>query len=298
MAQMKNSLVLNKNSVKSTSNPLISIVTVVFNSQGFLAATIQSVIEQSYQNVEYIIIDGGSTDGTIETIEQYESYLSCWISESDRGIYDAMNKGIARARGEIIGILNSGDRYTQNALQQVAQLYQENCSVEQLIITGAMIRFDPKTKIEFVQRRQQTDLVQKINWGMPINHPATFVTKSVYQTIGYFDSEFKIGGDYDFIYRAYHNRAVKFVFTDSILAVMSMGGISEKLSGVMIRAREAMQVRQHRISKLLNTMLALRLITIGYIKYLLIAVAGQKAVLLRHGIEQKTINLKNLVDKP
>lgn len=280
-----------KTSVKSTEHPMISIITVVFNNQLSLAATIQSVIEQSYQNVEYIIIDGGSTDGTVEIIKQYESYLSCWISESDRGIYDAMNKGVALAQGEIIGILNSGDRYTENALQQVAQLYEEN-RLEQLIITGAMIRFDPETKVEFVQRRQQSDLTQKINWGMPINHPATFVTKSVYQTVGNFNPEFKIVGDYDLIYRAYHTETVKFVFTDSVLALMSMGGISEKLSGVGIRVREAMQVRQHKVGRLLNTMLALRLMAIGYIKYLLTAVAGQKAVLIRHEIEQKTIDLK------
>ena len=286
-----------KNSTRSSEHPLISIITVVFNSQLFLAATIESVIEQSYQNVEYIIIDGGSSDGTVEIIKQYESYLSCWISESDRGIYDAMNKGIALAQGEIIGILNSGDRYTQDALQQVAQLYKEN-RLEQLIITGAMIRFDPETKVEFVQRRQQADLTQKINWGMPINHPATFVTRSVYQTLGNFNPEFKIVGDYDLIYRAYHEGTVKFVFTDNVLALMSMGGMSEKLSGVGIRVREAMQVRQHKLGRFPNMMLALRLIFIGYIKYLLTAVAGQKAVLIRHEIEQKTVNLKNLVDRP
>ena len=284
-----------KTLVKSTKNPLISIVTVVFNDRQHLPATIESVIEQSYPNVEYIIIDGGSTDGTVEAIEQYESHLSYWISESDRGIYDAMNKGIAQAQGELIGILNSGDRYSPNALQQVARLYRD-CP-EQLIITGAMIRFDPKTQVEFVQRRQPADLAQKINLGMPINHPATFVTKCVYQTIGCFDPEFKIGGDYDLIYRAYHE-GIKFVFTDSVLALMSMGGISEKLAGIRIRAREAMQVRQHKLGRFPNTMLALRLISIAYIKYLLTAVAGQKAVLIRHEIEQKTIKLKNLVAKP
>ena len=281
--------------VKSTKNPLISIVTVVFNDRQHLPATIESVIEQSYPNVEYIIIDGGSTDGTVEAIEQYESHLSYWISESDRGIYDAMNKGIAQAQGEIIGILNSGDRYSPNALQQVAQLYEEN-SLEQSIITGAMIRFDDKSQVEFVQRRQPADLAQKINLGMPINHPATFVTKSVYQTIGCFNPEFKIGGDYDLIYRAYHE-GIEFIFTDSVLALMSMGGISEKLAGIRIRAREAMQIRQH-LGRFPNMLLALRLISIAYIKYLLTAVAGQKAVLIRHEIEQKTIKLKNLVAKP
>lgn len=261
--------------------PLISIITVVFNSREYLAQTIESVIHQSYPNLEYIIIDGGSTDGTIEVIEQYQSHLSTWISESDRGIYDAMNKGIKLARGELIGILNSGDLYAPNALQTVAQLYREH-QHEFAIFTGAMTRFDPSSKIEFVQQRQPDELHQRINLGMPINHPATFIAKAIYQEVGSFNPEFKIGGDYDFIYRAYHNPTVKFIFTDRVLALMSMGGVSEKLSSVWLRAKEAWKIRQGKLNIMHNTLLCLRLIALGYTKHLLITFMGQKAVWLKH----------------
>lgn len=293
MANTDSNLNYDKNSIRPLEEPLISIITVVFNSQEFLPATIQSTIEQSYPNVEYIIIDGGSTDGTVEVIKQYESHISTWISESDRGIYDAMNKGIELARGELIGILNSGDLYAPNALQTVAQLYREHRH-EYAIFTGAMTRFDSRSNLEFVQQRQAKDLHQRINLGMPINHPATFITKAVYQTMGGFNSEFKIGGDYDFIYRAYHNPIVEFVFTDRVLALMSMGGVSEKLSSVWLRATEAWKIRQGQLNIMHNTLLTLRLIILGYTKHLLIAFVGQKAVLLKQKYSFKSRRIERL----
>ena len=267
--------------------PLISIITVVFNGKTYLEKTIQSVINQAYENLEYIIIDGGSTDGTVEIIKQYEYHLDYWISESDRGIYDAMNKGIKLAQGKIIGILNSGDLYGKDTLKIVSELYTLNQQDEYLIITGAMTRFDIKTEVEFTQKRSQTDLKRRINLGMPINHPATFVTKNVYETIDHFNPKYKISGDYDFIFRAYHSQLVKFVFTDSVLASMSMGGMSEKLAGLWIIAREGMKIRRGKLSIVHNTLLSSQLILIGYIKHLLVAIAGQKAVLIKHKIKQK-----------
>ncbi|MGF1590475.1 MAG: glycosyltransferase family 2 protein [Pleurocapsa sp.] len=268
----------------SQANPLISLITVVFNGKKSLEPTIQSVINQSYKNIEYILIDGGSTDGTVEIIKQYESYLNYWVSESDRGIYDAMNKGIKLAKGKIIGILNSGDLYSLNALQEVAELYLLNQISECLIITGAMSRFDTQADIEFIQQRNQTDLKRRINWGMPINHPATFATKSVYETIGYFDPKLRICGDYDLIFRAYHSKLVKFVFTNSVLASMSMGGISESLASISIRAGEALKIRQNKLNIVYNALISLRLVLIGYAKHLLVALIGPKAILIRHKI--------------
>ena len=264
----------------SDNYPLISIITVVFNDHKHLERTIFSVINQSYENIEYIIVDGGSIDGTVEVIKQHEADIDYWISEGDRGIYDAMNKGVKQAKGKIIGILNSGDLYSPKALQEVAELYLLNQRQEYLIITGAMIRFDTETKIKFIQQRNETDLYRRINLGMPINHPATFVTKNAYEIIGYFDSNFKICGDYDFIFRAYHSQLVRFVFTDSILACMSIGGVSEKLSGISIRAREAITIRQNKLNLVHNTVISLRLVVIGYAKHLLIRVLGPKAILI------------------
>jgi glycosyltransferase involved in cell wall biosynthesis len=269
------------------NQPLISIVTVVFNSEAYLEATILSVLNTTYTNYEYIIIDGGSTDKTVEIIKQYEDRISCWISESDRGIYDAMNKGIKLARGKIIGILNSGDLYNPETLKIVDQIYCKFSENQSLIITGAMERFDQLTKTKFTQLRTEKDLKRNINFGMPLNHPATFVTKNVYETVGYFNPDYKICGDHDFIFRVYYSRSSKFIFTDRVLASMSMGGVSEKISSLWIRAREKIEIRKDKLTFMQNWQLSLKLLIIGYVKHFLTSIVGQKAVLFKHQIEQK-----------
>jgi len=110
--------------------PLISIVTVVYNGAKHLEQTILSVLKQSYPNVEYLIIDGGSTDGTLEIIRQYEEAIDYWISETDKGIYDAMNKGISLASGDYIVFLNADDWYERGAIESVAQNIIKSCTQE------------------------------------------------------------------------------------------------------------------------------------------------------------------------
>lgn len=268
------------------TQPLISIITVVYNSEDYLEATIKSVLNQSYDDYEYIIIDGGSSDRTLEIIQQYDCDLDYWISERDRGIYDAMNKGIALARGKIIGILNSGDLYAADALAIVAQLYLEHQAQESLIITGAMYRFDEQSQLKFKQERSEIDLHRDINVGMPLNHPATFVIKKVYDTVGYFNPQYKICGDHDFLFRVYHSQQVKFIFTDRVLASMTMGGVSEKLSSLWIRATEKIAIRKDKLNIIHNLAISARLILVGYIKHLLIPIAGQNVVLIKHKIKQ------------
>ena len=271
----------------ATTQPLISIITVVYNCEDYLETTIKSVLQQSYANYEYIIVDGGSRDGTLAIIKQYEDRLDYWISESDRGIYDAMNKGIALAKGKIIGILNSGDFYSPDALATVAQLYSEQSENDYLIITGAMYRFDEKSQFKFKQERSEIDLHRDINVGMPINHPATFVSLKVYQTIGCFNPNYKICGDHDFLFRVYHSQQVKFIFSDRILASMSMGGVSEKLSSLWTRATEKIAIRKERLNIIHNVAISARLILVGYIKHLLMPIVGQKVVLIKYKIKQK-----------
>lgn len=106
--------------------PLISIITVVYNGEKYLEQTIQSVINQTYKNIEYIVIDGGSTDGTLDIIKKYEEHISYWVSESDKGLYDAMNKGIGVAKGELIGMINSDDWYELEAVEIMAEAYKNN----------------------------------------------------------------------------------------------------------------------------------------------------------------------------
>ncbi|GAB4240134.1 MAG: hypothetical protein Kow0049_27890 [Stanieria sp.] len=233
--------------------PLVSIITVVFNSGKTLEKTICSVLNQSYQNLEYIIIDGGSTDNTLDIIHKYQELITYWISEPDRGIYDAMNKGIKVAKGEIIGIINSGDFYTDLALEEVVNQYQvhyQNNSC--LIFTGTMYRFDPQKEIKFKLVKTQKSLENNINQGMPINHPATFLTRETYEKIGFFNQKYRICADYDLIYRAYHNDSIKFVFIEKELAYMSLGGFSEKFTSLGIRATEHFLIRKEQVGWLKN----------------------------------------------
>ncbi|MCB0383237.1 MAG: glycosyltransferase, partial [Psychroserpens sp.] len=109
-----------------TKEPLISIITVVFNGEKYLQQTIDSVTNQTYKNIEYIIIDGGSTDETLNIIKANESHIDFWISERDNGLYDAMNKGISKAKGELIGMINSDDWYELNAVETVVNTYLKN----------------------------------------------------------------------------------------------------------------------------------------------------------------------------
>ena len=108
------------------SNPLVSIITVTYNAEKYLEQTIKSVISQSYKNIEYIIIDGMSSDGTVDIIKRYQKYIAHFSSEPDKGIYDAMNKGIKKANGELIGIINSSDFYEPDAVETVVSAYLQN----------------------------------------------------------------------------------------------------------------------------------------------------------------------------
>lgn len=282
------------NSSKNNSIlPLVTIVTVVFNGEKYLEQTIQSVINQSFNNIEYIIIDGGSTDGTLQIISKYNNLIDYWVSEPDAGIYDAMNKGINLASGNLIGLLNSGDIFTSYALESVAKLYDEQAELhqERIIITGAMYRFDQQKNIKFKLVKSQKDLDSKINWSMPINHPATFVSRKVYETIGSFNPSFKVCGDYDFIFRAYHSQIVKFIFTDRELTYMSLGGISEKIGTLWIMFIEHFLINKEKLSPIRNATICCHWLTISTFKRFLKRVLNHNIMSvyynLRHG---KTIS--------
>lgn len=196
---------------------LVSIITVVYNAEAELEATIQSVINQSYPFIEYLIIDGGSTDQTLDIIRQYETKISRWISQPDQGIYDAMNKGIALANGQIIGLINAGDTYTQDTIKEVVEIFKSNPNS---IITGNCQFF-----LEDGQRWMigQGDY-QKIPFQM-IPHSSIFVPQTIYKINGLFNPSFKIAADYDFLCRCYQKK-VSFYFLPLVLSVAATRGES------------------------------------------------------------------------
>jgi glycosyltransferase involved in cell wall biosynthesis len=202
------------------NNPLVSIITVVYNGEKHIEQTINSVLNQTYSNIEYIIVDGDSKDNTLNIIKKYEDKIAHFISEKDSGIYNAMNKGLALAKGEIIGILNADDYYFENTLQQVVDIFSISQSD---IVYGNMVKLRTIQNKDYL--KEVAPNISLMERTMPIFHPATFVKKSVYEKIGNFNEKYKLSADYDFIYRAYKNN-IKFEYIPQPLTIFRVDGIS------------------------------------------------------------------------
>jgi glycosyltransferase involved in cell wall biosynthesis len=253
--------------------PLVTIITVVFNGEKFIKETIDSILKQTYSNIEYIIIDGGSTDRTIEIIKQHEPYIDYWISEPDKGIYNAMNKGIKLSVGKIIGILNSDDYYNNvDSINKIVEVYKKNQEKynDLIILTGSVLKIDESKSVQFINKRNAEYLAKKIDWGMPLNHPSTFISKKIYKKIGLFSTKLKICGDYDFIYRIYHSSYKdKFIFIDNVITNMRLDGISNKMNSIIVRSIEHYMVRKPYKNIYVNIYMSLIWMTKKIIQHLL-----------------------------
>ncbi|MDT8427055.1 MAG: glycosyltransferase family 2 protein, partial [Methyloprofundus sp.] len=176
-----------------TDKPLISVITVVFNGEQYLEQTINSVIGQTYDNVEYIIIDGGSTDGTLDIIRRYEGAIDYWVSEGDEGISDAFNKGITLCSGEMIGIINADDWYEKKALLTIKE-YIGKADV----LYGDMNLLDDE-EIKVTPKIDYKDLKQ----NMTICHPSCFINSSVYKKRFIYNTDFNYAMDYELLLKLY-----------------------------------------------------------------------------------------------
>lgn len=177
-------------------NPLISIITVSFNALSTIENTVNSIINQNYSNIEYIIIDGGSTDGTIDIIKKYAQNITYWISEPDKGIYDAMNKAIKLAKGEWINFMNCGDSfYCEDTIEQVIEYISKNRNVD--IIYGNVIINSNIGKYMILPEN-----LRNISIHLPFCHQSTFVKTSIAQKY-LFDLQYKFVADYNFFYCIY-----------------------------------------------------------------------------------------------
>lgn len=228
---MSNDLV---NSVDKLNLPKASIVTVCFNSEKTIRYTIESIINQTYKNIEYIIVDGGSTDGTVNIIKEYEPYIDKWVSEPDNGIYDAMNKGIGLATGDIIGLINSDDQLEPDALALVIDAYLQNKNAD---ILYGNVRFIVDKSFSYLMTSVDNVAQDFIYGKMPICHPATFVSRKVYQSIGVFKTEYRNAGDYEFILRCIKNN-MTFIYINKVLTNMYSGGLSTNYKTTFKETRE------------------------------------------------------------
>jgi len=208
---------------KSFKNkPLITIVTVVLNNAKELETTIKSVILQNYSNLEFIIIDGGSSDNTISVIKKYENHIDYWVSQKDRGIFDAFNKGLRLSSGDYICILNSGDYFTENSINFIVKKILEKKDLD--IVFGTVLKkkkfsgFDPN-KIFF-----RLNIIPSLM--------STFVKLSIYKEIGLFDTNLVNYSDYDFFYKCIKKKDIKWYATkkNKVITVFDLKGYSSKVS--------------------------------------------------------------------
>jgi glycosyltransferase involved in cell wall biosynthesis len=194
----------------TTFLPLITVITVVYNGAKYLEDTIKSVINQTYPNVEYIIIDGGSTDGTIDIIKKYDDYIDYWVSEPDKGIYDAMNKGISISFGEWLNMLNSGDSYYN--FMVIENIFSKEIDMDIYGIAGNWVcEYEGNF---FLYLPNPYKLLEKPGWH--INHQAFFYRKITHKILGLYTIVYRIASDYEYIFRLLMNK-LKIVTDNSIL---------------------------------------------------------------------------------
>lgn len=209
--------------------PLFSIATPCWNSVNTIERTIKSILAQDFKDYEYIIVDGGSTDGTLEIIKKYEPLFEgrmFWRSEPDKGLYDAFNKGVERSRGIYCWNVNADDYIEPDVLSKLASFISSHKWETLPVISGAMNFVAQSGKILYKAQSDEKKLhecFKKDHIGVP--HPATLVPKDVYEKYGAFDITYRIIGDADWFHRAYL-AGVKFVFIDFVLTNMSDGGVS------------------------------------------------------------------------
>ncbi|KAA6352592.1 putative glycosyltransferase [termite gut metagenome] len=206
----------------------LSIITVTYNSDLTLSNTIQSVLQQSYNNIEYIIVDGLSRDRTIEIIKEYEPIFHGrlkWISEKDNGLYDAMNKGIKMATGDIIGILNSDD------------IYIDKYVIEDVVVSILQKKVDAiYGNLYYVKKKDLSSIIRvwkgypypKCGFGRGWHpaHPTFFVKRVIYENFGYFDTSFKISADFELMLRFLEKYHINAVYIDRFMVKMRIGGES------------------------------------------------------------------------
>lgn len=246
--------------------PLISIITVVYNGEQYLEETIQSVINQTYDNIEYIIIDGGSTDGTLDIIRNYEDQIDYWVSEKDNGIYDAWNKGVVCSTGEWIGFLGADDFYLSEAIQT----YVNHAQKDYDYISSRVEIIDENKK--FIKHMGHSWSWKIFRRYMNVAHVGSLHNRKLYAEHGLYDYvSYKIAGDYELLLRK--RDKLRTAYFDSITAKMRNSGVSNCNTNVVFR--ETLNAKLTTANR--NILFAYTEYSIGYLKYFV------KSVLVRYG---------------
>jgi glycosyltransferase len=223
----------------------ISIITSVYNNRETIAEAMESVLGQTYSNIEYIIVDGGSTDGTVDIIKSYQERLGAFISEPDKGIYDGLNKGIKLATGEVIGFLHSDDLYENNTvIEKVAQAFKNNALDSVYGDLTYVNKTDPDKVIRYWKSGEFT--LKKLHQGWMPPHPTFFVKRAIYEQQGLFDTSFKIAADYDVMLRFLGKNKITTQYIPYVLIKMRVGGASNKsLKNIILKSKEDLKAMKN-----------------------------------------------------
>jgi len=213
----------------------ISLVTVAYNAADTIEDTLRSVASQDHPHIEHIIVDGGSTDGTLEIVARYRDHLAKVVSEADDGIYDAMNKGIALATGDVVGTLNADDVYAHDrVVSQVAAAFAADPDLD--AVYGDLLyvaRDDTRKVVRYWQSQPYRDGLFEKGW-MPA-HPTLFVTRRTYQRHGLFDLDFRIQSDFELTMRFLAVHRIRSRYLPGVMVRMRLGGVTNRSLGNVVR---------------------------------------------------------------
>jgi len=225
----------------------ISIITVVWNNEKTIKDAIESVLGQTYKDIEYIIIDGASSDGTVEVVKSYGNKISKFLSEPDNGLYDAMNKGIALATGDVVGILNSDDFYIDNGVIERVMKEFEKSQADSVFADLVYVKSDNLNKVvRYYDSSHFTP--QRFAYGWMPAHPTFFVRRWVYEKYRLFRTDLKIAADFDILARFLYTHKISYSYMKEVLVKMRLGGVSTSLSSIWINNIEQLRIcRQNSI---------------------------------------------------
>ncbi|MEL4869147.1 glycosyltransferase family 2 protein [Pantoea agglomerans] len=226
----------------------VSIITATYNSEKILADTLNSVESQTYQNIEYIIVDGASTDGTLELINRLSSRVTKIVSEKDKGIYDALNKGVKMATGDVIGFIHSDDILANPDIVEkiVNEFHFSNAD----LVYGDLVFIDRENTSKIKRYWRSGEFRKsKISFGWAPPHPSFYMKKKLYQDNGLFDLNFKIAADYDQMIRMLQRDNIKVSYLNEIFVKMRLGGESTKIENAISSTQEIISImKKHQIN--------------------------------------------------
>ncbi|MET0573660.1 MAG: glycosyltransferase family 2 protein [Pedobacter agri] len=206
----------------------ISIITVVYNAEQYIEDCIESIICQTHQDIEYIIIDGGSTDGTLQVVRKYNQYITHLVSEKDNGLYDAINKGIKLATGDVVGTLNADDvLVSKNIIAAVAAVFSRDSGLEAVYGDLNYVSANNANKVIRSWKSRQADANDIANGWMPA-HPTLYIKKELFEKYGYYALDFDTAADYDLILRYFYINKLKAQYIPVLMVNMRLGGVSNR----------------------------------------------------------------------